>query len=104
MGSALPTPVNAAMVVLLGLGIFVAAAKYSAPVAALAVGGEEDLEAGAAEESDDDMPTPGRLVEEEEEAYVSTAMKNEIEHAGLEMPKFYDASKRYYDMNRTQHP
>jgi large subunit ribosomal protein L13 len=104
MGSALPTPVNAAMVVLLGLGIGVAAAKYSASVAALAVGGEEDLEAGAAEESDDDMPTPGRLVEEEEEAYVSTAMKNEIEHAGLEMPKFYDASKHYYDMNRTQHP
>jgi large subunit ribosomal protein L13 len=97
--SALPSPANAALVLLVGAALGVAAASYSAPapVATLGVAGEEDLEAGA--ESDDDTPTPGRLSDD----YVSTALANELKFAGLEMPVM-DSSTPFFDYNKTAHP
>jgi hypothetical protein len=95
-GSALPSPLNSAMVLLLGVTIGVAAAKHSAPVATLAV---TDLEAGEAEadvESDDDMPTPGRLD-------VSTALANELKNAGLPVPEG-PLSAPLINYNKTSHP
>merc|ERR1719421_1254591 len=46
------------------------------------------------------MPTPGRLADD----YVSTALANELKHAGMEMPPGADTSTPFVDYNQTAHP
>jgi len=121
MGSASPSSLSSSTVLLFG-------AAVGAAVAALGVGGERLRGKGtrrtmgtgrkivqvgrsnrryrAAQktaESDDEMPTPGRLVSER----AGMALENEMKNAGLPMPSVAfkpDAENPFIDYNKTHHP